>query len=92
MQAYVATFGSQEENDTYLFSLKINTEHHIAKSLDVSHAIQRTLDILVDSIADAQKGSLTSRVISPTLLLDTMKSSSPSFPADRAPLKPDGTL
>ena len=92
LQTYVATFGSQVENATYLLSLKITIEHHIAKALDASHAIQRTLDIMVDSIADAQKGSLTSRVISPTLLLDTMKSSSPSFPADRAPLKPDGTL
>jgi len=80
LQTYVATFGSQVENGTYLLSLKITIEHHIAKALDSSHAIQRTLDILVDSIADAQKGSLPPRVISPTLLLDTLKSSIPSFP------------
>ena len=82
LQTYVATFGSQVENVTYLLPLKITIEHHIAKALDASHAIQRTLDILVDSIADAQKGSLPPRVISPTLLLDTLKSSSPSFPAN----------
>ena len=62
--------------------LKIAIEGHIAKALDASHVIQRTLDILVDNIADAQKGSLHPRVMSPTLLLDTLKSSSPSFPAD----------
>ena len=81
-QTCVATFGSQIEHATYLLSLKTTTEHHIAKSLDASHAIQRTLDILVDGIADAQKGSPPPCVISPTLLLDTLKSSSPSFPAD----------
>jgi len=78
----VATFGSRVENATYLLSLKITIEHHIAKALDASHAIQRRLDILTDIIADAQKGSLPPRVISPTLLLDTLKSSSPSFSAD----------
>jgi len=82
LQPYVATFGSQVQNATYLLSLKITKEHNIAKALDASHAIQRMLDILVDSIADAQKGSLPPPVISPTLLWDTLKSSSPSFPAD----------
>jgi len=82
LQPYVATFGSQVESATYLLSLKITIEHHIAEALDASHTIQRMLDILVDSIADAQNGSLTPRVISPTLLLDNLKSCSPSFPAD----------
>jgi hypothetical protein len=82
LQPYVATFGSQIENATYFLSLEITIEDHIFKALDASHAIQRTLDILVDSIADAQKGSLPPRVISPTLLLDTLKSGSPSFSAD----------
>jgi len=82
LQTYVATFGSQVENATYLLSLKITIEHHIAKDLDASHVTQRKLDILVDSIADAQKGSLTPGVISLNLLLDTLKSSRPSFPAD----------
>jgi len=82
LQTYVATFGSQAEKTTSLLSLKIAIEHHIAKALDTSHAIQRTLDILEDSIDDVQKGFLTPRVISPILLMDTLKSSSPSFPAD----------
>ena len=63
-------------------SLKIAIEDHIAKALDASHAIERTLDILVDNIANAQKGSLHPHVMSPTLLLDILKRSSPLFPAD----------
>jgi len=82
LQPYVATFGSHVEHATYLSSLKITIEHHTAKAVDTSHAIWRTLDILVDSIAYVQKGSLPPCMISPTLLLDTLKSSSPSCPAD----------
>jgi len=82
LQMYLATFGSQVENATYLLSLTITIEHHTAKALDASHAIQHTLDVLVDSIANVQKGSLPPHVMSPTLLLYTLKSSSPSFPAD----------
>ena len=40
------------------------------------------LDILVDSIAEAQKGSLPPRVMSPALIMETLRSSIPSFPAD----------
>jgi hypothetical protein len=82
LQAYVMTFGSQIENATYLLSLKITIEDHIAKALDASHAIQRTLDVLEDSIADAQKGILPPHVALPTLLLDALRNSSPSFPPD----------
>jgi len=82
LQTYIATFGSQIENTTYLLSLKISIESHIAKVLDASHAVQRTLDILVDTIAEAQKGSLPPRVVSPALLMDTIRNSVPSFPTD----------
>ena len=55
-------------------------ENHIVKALDSSHTIQWTLDILVDSIAEAQKGSLLPRVVSPALIMETLRSSIPSFP------------
>jgi hypothetical protein len=82
LREYVATFGSKVENATYLLSLKIAIEDHIAKALDASQAVQRTLDTLIGSIADAQKGTLPPRVLSPTLLFDALKDSSPSFPPD----------
>jgi hypothetical protein len=82
LQTYVTFFGSQIENSTYLLSLKITIEDHIAKAQDVSHAIQRVLDILVDSIVDAQKGTLPPRMAPPTLLLDALRNSSHSFPPD----------
>ena len=82
LQAYVNTLDAQVETATHLLSLKITLENHIAKALDASHAIQRALDILVDSIADAQKGTLPPRVAPPTLLLEALRNSSPSFPPD----------
>jgi hypothetical protein len=82
LQTYLETFGSQIENTTYLLSLKIAIESHIAKALDASHAVQRTLDMLVDYIAETQKGSLLPRVMSPALLLEMLRNSIPSFPVD----------
>lgn len=70
LQTYVTAFGSQIENATHLLSVKITIEDLISKALDALHAIQRTLDILLDSIADAQKGTMPSRVASTTLLLE----------------------
>jgi len=63
-------------------SLKIAVESHIAKALDASHAVQQTLDILVSNLTEAQKGSLSPRVMSPALLVEILRSSIPSFPAD----------
>ena len=40
------------------------------------------LVLWIDSIADAQKGTLLPRVASPTLLLNALRDSSPSFPPD----------
>ena len=82
LQKYVTTFSSQIENATYLLSLKITIEDHIAKALDASHAIRQMLEVLVDSIADAQKGTLPPCVAPSTLLLNALWNSSPSFPPD----------
>jgi len=73
LQTYIATFVSQIEITTYLLSLKIAIESHVAKALDEPNAVQRTLGILVDTIAEAQKVSLPPRVMSPALLMDTIR-------------------
>jgi hypothetical protein len=81
LQNYVTIFGSQIANAIYL-SLKIAIQDHIAKSLDASLAIQRTLDILIGSIADAQKGTIPPRGVTPALLLGALRNESPSFPPE----------
>ena len=68
------------ENTTYLLSLKIAIESHIAKALDASQAVQRTLNLLVESLARAKEGTLPPRVMSPALLLATLRNGVSSFP------------
>jgi len=62
--------------------LKIAIQSHIAKALDASLEALRTLDILVENIAEAQRGILPPRVVSHVLLLETLKNSVSSFPTD----------
>ena len=82
LRAYVGTLGEQVENATCLLSLKITLEHHIARALDAEQVVQLALDSIMDDIAEAQKGFLSPRVMSPSLLFDTLSSGSSSFPAD----------
>jgi hypothetical protein len=82
LQSHVATFGTQVENATHLLSLKVTLEDHIVRALDAAEAVLRNLDILVGSIATAQKGALAPRVISPSMLLDALRNSSSFFPSD----------
>ena len=82
LQRHVNTFGTQLENTTYLLSLKIAIESHIAKALDASQVVQRTLDLLVESLAKAKEGTLPPRVMPPVLLLDALKNGVSSFPPD----------
>jgi len=79
LQRHVNTFGTQKH---YLLSLKIAIESHIAKALDASQAVQRPLDLLVESLARAKEGTLPQRVMSPALLLATLRNGVSSFPPD----------
>ena len=76
LQRHVNTFGTQKH---YLLSLKIAIESHIAKALDASQAVQRTLNLL-ESLARAKEGTLPPRVMSPALLLATLRNGVSSFP------------
>lgn len=82
LQRHVNTFVTQLENTTYLLSLQIAIESHIAKALDASQVVQRTLDLLVESLAKAKEGTHPPRVMSPVLLLDALKNGVSSFPPD----------
>jgi len=78
LQSHVTTLGTQEENATHLLSLKITLDH-IVRALDAAQTTLRNLDILVESIAIAQKGTLAPRVMSPSMLLDALRNSSSFF-------------
>lgn len=82
LQSHLTTFGTQIENATHLLSLKITLEDHIVRALDAAQTTLRNLDILVESIAIAQKGTLAPRVMSPSMLLEALRNSSSFFPPD----------
>lgn len=42
--------------------------------------MQRNLDLMIESILNAQKGILQPQIVSPSLLLETLRKSIPSFP------------
>jgi hypothetical protein len=53
---------------------------HICKALDALHAAQRTLDILVDNTAEAQKGILQTINFIAYLITGCLRKSSPPIP------------
>ena len=58
LQRYVNDMGEQYGNVTNLLSVKITLESHIARVLDGMNALQCHLDIIRDSLVDAQRGIL----------------------------------
>ena len=58
--------GARVGTATHLLPLKVMLDP-IARALDASHALQRTLDVLVSIIAGAWTGTLPPRVAPPTL-------------------------
>jgi hypothetical protein len=64
--------------------IKVTVESHIARFNDAVISVQRTLDLLIESIVNAQKGILQPQVVSPNLLVEALIRSSPSFPRDTA--------
>ena len=74
LQRYVNVMGEQYENVTNLLSVKITLESHIARVLDGMNALQRHLDIILDSLVDAQRGILHPQIISPQSIMEIISS------------------
>ena len=49
------------------------------------NALLRYLDIILSSVVDAQQGILHTQVISPYLIVDSLKRDSPYFPPETSP-------
>jgi hypothetical protein len=77
-----------------IFGAKIEVEGHILRVNTAIDTLQHNLDLLIDSIINAQKGVLQPHVISPTTLMDVLIKSIPAFPKDTAlpfPVSKDST-
>jgi hypothetical protein len=69
LKSYLERFTSETETKLDLLSLKINAEGHIAQINSALNAMQRNLDLMTESILNAQKGVLQPQIVSPSLLM-----------------------
>ena len=67
-----------------LFNAKIEIEGHILRVNSAMSTLQRNLDLLIDSVTNAQKGVLQPQIISPVTLMETLINSVSAFPKDTA--------
>ncbi|XP_023715320.1 uncharacterized protein LOC111868676 [Cryptotermes secundus] len=80
LKTYMEKFIGETEARLALISIKINIESHIAQVNSALNAMQRNLDLLIESILNAQKGVLQPQIVSPSLIIESLKKSIPFFP------------
>jgi hypothetical protein len=82
LKSYMEKVTSETELQLNVLNVKVTTEGHIAQVSNALDTMQRNLDLMIESILNAQKGVLQPQIVSPTLLLETLRKSIPSFPKD----------
>jgi len=90
---YMNVLKSETNASLNLVSAKIEVGHP-AKVSRAMNALQRDLDILIDSVINAHKGVLQPKIVSPATLMGSLINSSPAFPKDTTlpfPLSKDST-
>jgi hypothetical protein len=79
---YIGILRSEIDANINLVSAKIEVEGHIMRVTNAMNALQRNLDLLIDSVIHAQRGMLQLQVISPATLIELLMKSAPAFPKD----------
>jgi hypothetical protein len=80
LKTYMEKFVGETEAKLDLISLKVNVESHIARVNNTLTAVERNLDLITESIVNAQKGILQPQIVSPSLLMETLRKSIQFFP------------
>jgi hypothetical protein len=79
---YMDTLRLETNEKMNLVSTKIEVERHILRVNNAINALQRKLDILIDSVMNGQRGVLEPQVISLITLMDVLIKSVSAFPKD----------
>ena len=79
---YTDTLRSETNEKMNLVSMKIEVEGHILRANNALNMLQRHLDLLIESVINAQKGALQPQVVSPTTLMEVLIKSVSAFPKD----------
>jgi hypothetical protein len=83
LKSYMERFKSEKVTQLNILSVKVTIEGHIARANNALDAVQRNLDLLIESVLNAQKGVLQPQIVSPSLLMETLQKSTTSvFPKD----------
>ena len=91
---YLSNLKADTDTKLNLVNTKVEVEGHILKVNLAMNAIQRKLDLLINSVINAQKGILQPQIVSPSTLIEALLKSVPAFPKDTTlpfPLSKDST-
>ena len=76
------TLRSETNEKMNLLSMKIEVEGHMLRVNNAINVLQRNLNLLIDSVMNAQKGVLQPQIISPITLMEALIKSVSAFPKD----------
>ena len=82
LKGYMERFATDTKTKLDLLDIKIRVEGHIARVNHAMDAIQRNLDLIIESVLNAQKGILQPQIVSPRLLIEALQKSASGFPKD----------
>jgi hypothetical protein len=79
---YMHTLGTELRTKFNASNTKVKIEGHILRTSNAMTAIWSNIDVLINSVVNAQKGIVQPQIISPKDLVDNLVKSSPAFPED----------
>ena len=82
IQTYLDSLSSETVGKLTMFEAKFMIEKHIAQVNNALILLQRNVDLLLDSVLHAQVGKVQPQIVSPRLLLESLRDSQASFPWD----------
>jgi hypothetical protein len=74
---YIEKFSTDTETKLNLLDVKITVEGHIARVNHAMEAIHRNLNLMIESVLNAQKGILQAQIVSPRVIIETLKKARP---------------
>jgi hypothetical protein len=82
LKSYMERLIESTDSRLNLLDIKITAEGHIAQVNNALAAMQRNLDLMIESVINAQKGVLQPQIVAPSLIMETLKGSTSAFPKE----------
>jgi hypothetical protein len=82
LKSYMERILTNTESQLNLVDLKITAEDHIPQVNSTLSAMQINLDLIIESVINAQKGILQPQIVAPSLVSEILKGSISAFPKE----------